>query len=738
MEGLINWLKEKWYAIVAPLVIAAVVYSFGNSPGIQQLENITVDWRFDNLRDLFPEEISDDFFLINIDQASLDELGGWPWPRNAHGGLILLLEDVELDVLGIDIIFSDRREETRDRYLADTVRTDPENQYLADSLKKTGRVVLAGYAQAEGSLIDREGRIDLGVTRPLTDVEGDTYQVPGTDDLNRLLVPLPLLRFDALTGFTDTAPVQSGRDTRRYMPMVVRIQNQLYPSFVLQMLLRHWNIELEEVSIVIGESIRIPTADGEQMIPINDRGELLINYRKELEVDGISFSRLAETLYAHKREGEPLPDDFPDLAGKMAIMAVTVSGLMDSATTPLDSSISPVFTHFQALNNVLTGDYIQLADQNQMILYFILACWLTLLPFRTERILVMIGLPIISIVAYSIANLYCFNLENLILPYIWPTLGFALVHGGSIMNNWIQQIYSKQQLKSVFASYIAPSVMDQLLDDPDNIKLGGTRKPVTILFSDVRGFTTISESMDEETLVTQLNEYFGEMVDAVNANNGTLHKYIGDAIMVVWGDVVSQSKEEDAQNAVHAALSMRRRLVTLNQKWTSEGRPEFAIGIGLNHGPVLVGNIGAEQRQEFTVIGDAVNLASRLEGVTKLYHSDLIIGGSVYQLLEDKFLCRPMGNLVVKGRTQPEATYEVLEEIDRMEPEWDRRWVSTYSDSYHLFLERKFEEAINGFKICLEQKPDDYVTSLYLKTSQEYLETPPSEDWDGTVILKTK
>jgi adenylate cyclase len=735
---MINWLKDKWYALVAPLIVAGVVMLFAGSQSLQQLENMTIDWRFDNLRELFEIENSDNLFLIEVDQASIDALGGWPWPRNAHGGLVFLLADVELDVLGIDIIFSDRREAERDLYLAGTVRTDPDNEYLAESLKKIGRVVLAGYAQAEGTQLVREGTIDLGVTRPIESVQGEIMEVPGTNNLNRLLVPLPLLRFDTVTGFTDASPFKGNDTTRRYMPMVVRIKDDLYASFDLQMLLRHWDTDVENVTVELGNEIRVTTPKGVQRIPINEQGELLINYREHLQVESASFHKIAEALYAHEREGQPLPDDFPDLKDKIVIIAVTVGGLMDSAVTPTDASIPPVYTHFQALNNILTGDYIRYADEGMVLLFFVAVCWLTLLPFHTERILFMIGIPLLTVLGFTVIALYLFNLENTIVPYFWPVSGFILVHSGSILNNWIKQIYSKQQLKNVFSSYIAPTVMDQLLDDPDNIKLGGIRKPVTILFSDVRGFTTISESMDEEALVQQLNEYFGQMVDAVNEHQGTLHKYIGDAIMVVWGDVVSHSVEDDARQAVRASLKMRRKLMPLNEKWEKAGQPKFRIGIGLNHGTVLVGNIGAEQRQEFTVIGDAVNLASRLEGVTKQYDTDLIIGETVYDLLDGEFLCRPVGSLVVQGKSKPVRAYEVLEESAASEPQWSKAWVEKYTKAFDDFLGRRFEAARDGFEACLKEKPDDNITRDYLEAARTLIMFPPPDDWDGSVTLRSK
>ncbi|NJK92852.1 MAG: DUF309 domain-containing protein [Blastochloris sp.] len=246
--------------------------------------------------------------------------------------------------------------------------------------------------------------------------------------------------------------------------------------------------------------------------------------------------------------------------------------------------------------------------------------------------------------------------------------------------------------------------MNQLLKGEENIKLGGVRKPVTILFSDIRGFTSISEALGEEELVVQLNQYFEQMVECVNRYQGTLHKYIGDAVMAVWGDVVSSSPRDDARNAVRCSLAMREQLALLNQRWKSEGRPPFQIGIGLNHGNVLVGNIGATQRREFTVIGDAVNLASRLEGVTKQFHTDFVVGETVQQFLKGEFLVRSVGVLVVKGKTQPVRAYEVLEAFDNPKRLWEEHWVSLYEEAFNARLTRDFDKASDSGRNV--NKPD--------------------------------
>jgi adenylate cyclase len=737
MKNYSDWLKNKAYAILAPLAVAAVYLVLANQPLLERLENMTVDWRFTHARDTATESTSDQLFLIEIDQPSLDRLGGWPWPRNVPGGLLFLLDEVSPAAVGLDVIYSDRRELKRDNYLAATARADSRNEYMAESLNKLGRVVLAGYAQEERQQAARQGTIDLGKTRPLPQVTGDILNVPGTDNIDNLLVPLPLLRYESHIGFTDTAPIIGNDTTRRRLPMFVRIEDKLYPSFVTQLLLRARNVSEDQVSITLGSHMVIP-GETPLRIPINDRGELLINYSAPVSVPKESFYKIAEDLFALKNGNTPLPENFPDLKDRIVMVGATIQGLMDQANTPLASSTPPVYTHLQALDNILHSNYIRELSPQTTLIGFLLICWLTLIPFTTERVWFILGIPLITLLAFSLLVLYFFNFQNLIIPAFWTSAGFLLVHLGSLVLNWIRQLYSKQQLRSVFASYIAPTVMHQLLESPENIKLGGVRKPVTILFSDIRSFTTLSEAMNEETLVTQLNEYFEEMVGAVNHHNGTLHKFIGDAVMAVWGDVVSNSEAEDATNALHSALEMRAKLITLNEKWDKDGRPHFNIGIGLNHGQVLVGNIGAQQRQEFTVIGDAVNLASRLEGVTKEYRTDLIIGESVYDLVKEDFLCRKVGNLIVKGKVQPVGAYEVLYAFSNPDKRCRPEDIVVYQKAYEQFLNREFSDARDGFENFLKILPGDFITTSYRDASVEFMQNPPADDWDGTVTLKSK
>jgi len=289
---------------------------------------------------------------------------------------------------------------------------------------------------------------------------------------------------------------------------------------------------------------------------------------------------------------------------------------------------------------------------------------------------------------------------------------------------------------------LSPEVLNHLLDHPENVKLGGSERAVTILFSDIRDYTKFSEGLGAAEVVRQLNIYFERMVGSVKECRGTFHKYIGDAIMAAWGDiaVASLGPEQDAQNAVRSALMMRRGLRELNEERKAEGLVPLRIGIGLNHGVgVLVGLIGAASQMEFTVMGDAVNTASRLEGMTKEFKTDLAISESVRLLIGDAFLVRRLGLIVLKGKTQPTVVYEVLaEKSDMAQSRMTAEAVARYEEAFDLFLGRRFREAEAGFHACGQEYPDDYCVANYLQASREFASRPPPPDWDGRIVMTTK
>ena len=284
--------------------------------------------------------------------------------------------------------------------------------------------------------------------------------------------------------------------------------------------------------------------------------------------------------------------------------------------------------------------------------------------------------------------------------------------------------------------------MRELLADPARYRslTRGERRCVTILFSDVRGFTTLTEAAeDPAAFIAQLNEYLGEMVDVVFKYRGTLDKFIGDAVMAVWGSMHTEGSEADACAAVAAALEMRVRLDALNTRWLKEGKLPINIGIGVNYGEVIVGGLGSENsKMEITVMGDAVNLASRLEGLTKDYGLDLLVGENVAKRISETYRLRTVDLVRVKGKKKPAEVMTVLGPLTEMPTEAQELLLADYEDAILLYRKQEFAAAARLLEECARVNPSDYLTAFYLERCQGLLAEAPGADWDGVRLMKTK
>jgi len=292
------------------------------------------------------------------------------------------------------------------------------------------------------------------------------------------------------------------------------------------------------------------------------------------------------------------------------------------------------------------------------------------------------------------------------------------------------------RLRSTLDRYVSRNVVREILDNRDDFltALGGTRLPVTVLFSDVRGFTTYAENADASSVVTQLNEYFAAMVEIVFRHEGTVDKFLGDGLMAVWGNVMSNGAAEDTVRAVRAATEMQDRLAVLNQSWTERGLPTFQVGIGLHHGDAIFGNIGSEEKMEPTVIGDPVNLASRVEGITKQYKQQICLTESVASLVRSEIPLRPVDLVIVAGKSQPIDIFTVVPSEGKLSPEF----LTNYADGIRLFRERQFRDAASKLQACLDGSPDDYLANLHFSRANELVANPPADDWTPAVQLKQK
>jgi adenylate cyclase len=391
------------------------------------------------------------------------------------------------------------------------------------------------------------------------------------------------------------------------------------------------------------------------------------------------------------------------------------------------------------MDNILKEDYLHSLPPGLFWLCFSLAVWASLLLLHGRSLTLCLLVPAALLAIYVAGAFLLFEKQSLQLELVAPCLALVSVHIGNIAQLVLQERQKRQELRRTFSAYVSAGVIDAIYRNQSSLQLGGAQKEVAVLFTDIRGFTSMTESMESQELVAQLNQYFTHMVEGINRHHGSLHKFIGDAIMAVWGDISYSGPAVDAGEALRAGLFLSRESARLNRLWQSEGKPVFRTGIGINHGKVILGNIGAPQRMEFTVIGDAVNLASRLEGLTKRFGCPLITGESVYELCFERFAFRPLGKIRATGKQHPVQVYQPLYELGREEESpFAASWLKLYQEAFNRFSERRYDLAIRLFEACLQEYPNDATSRLILETARELQENPPPASWDGAFEFEGK
>ena len=396
--------------------------------------------------------------------------------------------------------------------------------------------------------------------------------------------------------------------------------------------------------------------------------------------------------------------------------------------------------HFSALNAALSADFLHETDWWENVILIVLgglAAWLfgrfVSNPLRRFFVLVAVIAAL-----YALAQ-SLFNSTGFFPIILSPLLALGLSGTSFSIVEQVLSLREKARLRRTFERYVSKDIVKELVDNPEGwlSATKGQRKPITVLFSDVRGFTTLTENAaDPHALVAQLNEYFDDMVEIVFANKGTLDKFIGDAVMAHWGSITSEGVVMDVRRAVATAVQMRKKLAVLNPQWKTRGMLELQVGIGVNMGEAIVGNLGSKEKTEVSVIGDAVNLASRLEGVTKQYDIDLCVGENVATLVRDVFILRSLDFIVVKGKTKPVEIFAVLDE--RSPAITDPAWLLRHEEAVKLYRKGDFTAAETAWREVLAEAPGDGIAETFIARCAELQASPPTGKWDGVFEMKSK
>ena len=728
------------------ILLTLLIDTFGiiKYPFLNQLENWTYDARLNYKR---LNTIDDRIVIVDIDESSLALEGRWPWSRDKLAAIVNnLFEVYQADVVGFDIVFAEKDESSglkEFEFLASTeLKDDPlfhkaldnirprleYDQMFAKALKD--RNVVMGYyfkSNVSENEIAQSGLLPPAVTKL-------NKQLSARLPINKALGyggNLNILQSSARSGgFFDNPFVDSDGVFRR-VPLIQIHQDQVYASLALsttQAYLKNSDIKLNVVNngtkndqYYALESVHI----NEFSIPVDGKGAVYVPFR------GLSYS--FPYISAHKILNKKIDPD--SLKGKIVLVGTTAPGLLDLRSTPVQSVYPGVEIHA----NIISGILDQRIKHSPawtigyefIILILIAATMAFLLPVSSP-LMATVATTIVLILTVS-GTLMAWN-SQIILPLASPVLLIVLNYILHMSYGFFIESRGKRQLAHLFGQYIPPEIVDEMSKSPANFSLDGENKVMTVLFSDVRGFTTISEGMDPKQLTQLMNALLTPMTRVIHKHRGTIDKYMGDAIMSFWGAPLEDP--DHARHALHAAMEMMVELKIMQKDFESRGWPPINIGIGLNTGNMNVGNMGSEFRMAYTVLGDSVNLGARLEGLTKEYGVNIIVSESTKESIPE-FTYRDLDLVRVKGKNEPIAIFEPIGHEDEID-EATTLELARYNQALQSFRAQNWDQAETDFFALSQIHPDRFLYQVYLNRVTHYKGHIPNDDWDGVFTHTSK
>lgn len=632
---------------------------------LEAFEEKTYDLRFKVLRG--PIAPAPNIAIIAIDDKSIAKLGRYPWSRDHYARLIDKLAAVKAKAVMFDVLFPERETIAHDRL-------------FSDAAKRAGNVVLA-----VAFVFDKEGRV-TSITRSLPEIERGAL---GIGHINQL-------------------PDDDG--VIRRIPLLLEKDGKQIPS-----------LGLMGAKLVLGEKKITPgdfeIALGERSIPVD------AEYRMWLNFVGVPGA------YPYYSFIDVVEGRIPaaELKGKILFLGATALGIYDMRVTPFHKNTPGVELHATVADNIISERYIRqggmeaLIDMAFIILLGALAYWLT----TSLRLYGAIPAMIVLLSGYIWFTNYMFSAGHWI-NMVYPVLSaiVALLVGGSFRYLVLER--SARAMRSMFSSYLSPKLVARLERDPEAAKIGGDNKEVTVLFTDIKGFTTFSESHPPQEVVSRLNEYLGAMVQVIERHDGTIDKFIGDGIMAYWGAPLAQP--DHAKLAIECIKAINERMKELHARWQAEGLEPFTIRGGLQSGEVVAGNVGLEgKKMEYTIIGDTVNQAARLEGTAKYYGVAYLVGEDTYQRTREVFRYRELDKIRVLGKQLPVTIYEPLEGLSKLDDGLAKRFEAALA----LYRAREWVGAKSGFGEILAALPEDKPSKIYEERCEYFMHNPPAAEWEG-------
>jgi len=667
LQSLTKRINSKGFSVLVAALSVLVVLSlyYTQNAFLEAFEARTYDLRFRDMRGAIPLEPS--IAIIAIDDKSIAELGRYPWSRNQYALLLEKLKAAQAKAVLFDAFFPEREDIVND-------------QAFAAAMKKSGNAVLAELFE-----YDKEGRVK-GVTRSLPELQ----------------------RAASGAGQINLFPDEDG--VNRRVPVLVEAEGKLTPS-----------LGMMAAMLALGEkefaASAFEVSVGERRIPVDEQYAMWINYSGPPG----GYPRYSFTDVVHGRVAAE------QLKGKILFVGATALGVYDMRVTPFHGNTPGVEIHATVADNIISDRFIRQGGPEALLDIFSIILLGALAYFLTTRLKLYGAIPATALllVLYLWFAYFMFK-DGHWINIIYPTLSavLALLAGGSFRYLVLER--SAREMRSMFSSYLSPKLVARLEKDPDAAKIGGDSKEVTVLFTDVKGFTTFSEAHPPQVVVSRLNEYLGAMVQVIEQHDGTIDKFIGDAIMAYWGAPLSQT--DHAGQAMHCVVAMADRMAALQAQWADQKLEPFSIRGGLNSGEVVAGNVGfAGKKMEYTVIGDTVNLASRLEGTAKYYGITWLVGESTFHLAAEVCPYRELDKIRVIGKQLPVTIYEPQVGPAALSGEQ----LAAFHAAVAIYRQRDWLAAQAGFEQLATELPHDQPCRLYIERCMYFAANPPAADWDG-------
>ena len=775
--------------IILTLLMLGVIYK--RPMFMEQLEARAYDIRF-GVRGEQPG--TDQIVVVAMDDQSIEKLGRWPWPRNYWSVFFRNIRNYQPRVIALDVVFSEPDpnlnlnflKTIQEKYLELTAETKSQEKPAAKTQSQTEPDPFIPFLQK----LEADSNTDLSLAQALGEVKNvilgwffyeyreEAEQIGQEENERRMNLVKPfalkILQFKQgadlkllashipdIQGFQVNLPIFtekiSGSGYFTFLadtvdgvyrhgnllagyppfdpqkPLDFYAQNYtVFPSLSLETL----RLYLDQTPAVVVDPVGVQQIKlGQYRIPVNEAGMVMINYRGGISsFKTVSFADLVDDF--EKARKDPNFDPLKIFKDKIVLVGPTAVGIYDIRATPF-GALPGVLLHANIIDNVLQNRALYRPSWMwgfDLIAIAILGILLSVIYPKVKP--VFSGAFALALaLGYLVANYYIFNNLHYSLTIVYPVSSLLVVYMGITLYHYTMEEREKRFIRNTFSVYLSPAVISDLLHNPEKLKLGGENKRLTIFFSDIAGFTSISEKLPTEQLVPLLNQYLSEMSDIVLKHRGTVDKYIGDAVMAIFGAPVDYP--DHAKSACLAALEMQERLIELNKKWKAEGFPPINCRIGLNTGMVKVGNMGSTKRMDYTVIGDEVNLASRLEGANKAYGTNFMVSESTYNDAREVIEARELDLLAVVGKQKPVRVYQVLARKGQLDQK-TRELVRTFEQALKLYREARFTEALELFNNCLEINPADSPSQLYRERCLTFLQNPPPRDWDGVFRLTKK